>query len=140
MFFTAVLIGFEETLYEVSEGEPTVEVCAVVLSDNLGTEVTVDLQTSDGTALQPSDYATLQSVLTFSPSTSRQCRDISISDDGFYELDETFLGRLSSSRNGVLIRPDLRETTIQINDDDSMQFYSTTCRFKLLPKLCIIIS
>ena len=102
-------------------------------SDNLGTEVTVDLQTSDGTALSTSDYATLQSVLTFSPSTSRQCQDISISDDGFYELDETFLGRLSSSRSVVLIRPDLRETTIQINDDDSMQFCSTTCHFKLLP-------
>ena len=100
------------SLYEVSEGDATVEVCTVVLSDNLGTEVTLNLQTSDGTALQPSDYTTLQSVLTFSPSMLRQCRDISISDDGLYELDETFLGRLSSSRSVVLIRPDLRETTI----------------------------
>ena len=54
------------SLYEVSEA--TDEVCTVVLSDNLGTEVTLNLQTSDGTALSTSDYTTLQSVLTFSPS------------------------------------------------------------------------
>ncbi len=49
-FITGVTIGLEDTTFTVDEGE-LVEVCVILISGTLEREVTVTLQTSDGTAI-----------------------------------------------------------------------------------------
>ena len=50
--FPGVTIGFERTVYNMSEDQPTVDVCAFVLSGMIGPgrTVPVELQTQPGTA------------------------------------------------------------------------------------------
>ena len=50
--YTAITIGFSREQYSVTEGvDGTVEICAELLSGQLGTEITVPFSTVEGTAL-----------------------------------------------------------------------------------------
>ena len=50
--FTGVTIGFEETEYTVREGvDPTVQICAVLISGTLERGTIVTFSTSDGSAM-----------------------------------------------------------------------------------------
>ena len=51
MVYTGVTIGFEQTVYNVTEGvDASVEICAVLTTGTLEREAVVTFSTSDGTA------------------------------------------------------------------------------------------
>ena len=61
------------------------------------------------------DYNSITVTLTFSESTTRQCRDMAIIDDSTYEEDEMFSATLVSD-DDVELDPDSGVVTISDND------------------------
>ena len=87
----------------------------VTLSGSTARTVTVDYATMDGSAAAGADYASVSGTLTFAPGESSASIPVDIVDDETYELDETFLARLSSPVNAVIANG---EATGTILDDD----------------------
>ena len=79
--------------------------------------VTVDYETSDGTAEEPGDYTRRSGRLTFSPSGARtQTIRVTIRDDNIDENNEDFTLTLSNVSNATLGD---NEATGTITDDDT---------------------
>ena len=98
------------------------EVCAVVDQGEVGGDVVVNIQTSDGSALAGSDYTALPSTaaLTFVAPSTRACTNIDITNDQLFEIDEDFTATLTSpDTTRVTINAARDVTTVQITDDDS---------------------
>ena len=86
-----VYVNFTELSQTVSEGDGAATVC-VELEAEVESEVRVQLATDDGTARQPRDFDRTYKVLMFEPlGETRQCVDISITDDEILEDEEQFL-------------------------------------------------
>lgn len=115
-----VTVGFERSLYKVRENNDEVEVCAVIISGEIARDISVMFTIANNSAVSPQDYTALNTGLTFSAPSTRACVDINIVDDEIFEVDESFFGRLVSSDAEVNIDPDSQQTTVQINDEDSM--------------------
>ena len=96
-----------------SEGETMGFV--VTLSGSTARTVTVDYATADGSATAGADYASVSGTLTVAPGQSSATASVDIVDDEAYELDETFVVRLSSPVNAVVVTG---EATGTILDDD----------------------
>jgi hypothetical protein len=75
---------------------------AVRLSGASGRAVTVDYQTSDGTATAPADYATQIGGLTFLPGTTVQTVTVTVNADTVVEPVETFFVNLLDPTNALL--------------------------------------
>ena len=69
----------------------------------------------------PSDYSTLNRTLTFDASTPQIEVVVSVTDDDFLEINETFLSRLVLLTTEVSARVNLdpAEATTVIQDNDS---------------------
>ena len=79
--------------------------------------VTVDYETSDGTAEEPGDYTRRSGRLTFSPSGARtQTIRVTIRNDDIDENNENFTVTLSNASNATMGRD---EATGTITDDDT---------------------
>ena len=93
------------------------EVC-VTLEEESGFNVTVDLSTSDGSAVAPDDYTALpaNASLTIAAGDLQGCTTINIVDDGLDEAEETFTVQLSNVVNAT--PGDDSSVTIQILDND----------------------
>ena len=113
------MVGFQQPMYEVDENAVQVEVCAVIVNGEIAADVEVSLETADNSALAGSDYTALTTTLTFAAPSTRACENINIINDQMYEIDETFFGQLTSDNARVVIIPARRQTTIEINDEDS---------------------
>lgn len=81
-----------------------------------GQTVTVDYATSNGTASQPSDYASTTGTLTFAPNMTSQQINVPVSGDTSYEANETFSVTLSNQSVGVSLA-DATGTGTITNDD-----------------------
>jgi len=69
---------------------------AVVLSAPSGVTATVDYASSDGTATAGSDYTAVVGTLTFAPGATSARFTVPISDDLWYDPDETITLTLGS--------------------------------------------
>lgn len=88
----------------------------VSLSAASGQTVTVDYQTTDGTAVAPDDYAALTSTpLTFLPGETSKPVTVTVNGDAVSEPDETFTVDLSNPSNATLL--DGQGTGTITNDD-----------------------
>jgi len=87
----------------------------VSLSVASGRTVTVDYATANGTAAEPSDYASTSGTLTFNPGQTTKTVTVSINGDAINEADETFFVNLSGPTN-VVVSDGQGQGTI-INDD-----------------------
>ena len=132
-----VTISLEQSAYSVSESQGMVEVCANVTQGMLapGHSVSVQLSTVEGTAGRCSrrhilnhlnvfslsaedlDYSSVNSSLSFSASTTRQCVDITILADGLVEPDELFSVNLTPLSPAVILGTSM--ATVTITDSDS---------------------
>ena len=114
------MIGFEEVLYNGTEPSGEIQVVVGVLQGELSEDVAVRIYTEDGTALSPSDYTSVDMILTFSPTNNRITVTVSLEDDDIDEEDEFLIGRLeldpSSTQTSVQIQPE--EARLMILDDD----------------------
>jgi hypothetical protein len=99
----------------VGEGDGT-KTITVNLSQVMGSTVYVDYATSDGTATFPDDYDSASDTLTFEIGETSQTFDVTITDDGESEGDETIILTLSNANGAALGTPNTATLTIQ--DDD----------------------
>ncbi len=99
----------------VGEGAGTATV-TVNLSAASGQDVTVQFDTSDGTAAQPGDYTTVSQLLTITSGNTSTTQNITIADDGDVESSETINIALTSPTNATLGTPGTGTVTILDND------------------------
>jgi hypothetical protein len=90
-------------------------VFTVTLSAASSQTVTVDYQTSDGTATEGSDYLPGLGTIAFPPGTISKTLIVTIIGDRIFEPDETFFVNLSNPVNGTLV--DDQGLGIITNDD-----------------------
>ena len=117
-FHSGVTIGVQIPMYEVDEGNGTVEVCAILISGTLERTVTFTLSTQDGsaTSTDPLDFSAVLKNLTFDQMSSRQCLEIPIEDDDIVEEPERFTIVISEDDPDVDITTPTSVVTITDND------------------------
>ena len=107
----------------VTEGdEGTTEAIFTVLLDQATTNtVTVDYETSDGTAIAGEDYVAASGTLTFNANTTSQQISVSVNGDTSFEPDEQFTVSLTNPTNSNITTASAKAT---INNDDLSRFES----------------
>jgi hypothetical protein len=85
-------VCLENTFYQVSESGGMVEVCAILYGPNcpMNFAFDINLLTLDGSAVSPSDYGAMDTLLNFNELQMRSCVNMSIVDDAILEDDESF--------------------------------------------------
>ena len=126
---TGVLLDVEITVTDVS---PNVSVTpgtlsvdedagnaqlTVELSAEHSDTVTVEWETSDGTAVSGSDYTADSGMLSFSPGDTEKTISVAITDDSLDEGSETFTVTLSNPSNADL---GVSASTVAIVDNDTV--------------------
>ncbi|HEX8335291.1 MAG TPA: Calx-beta domain-containing protein, partial [Pyrinomonadaceae bacterium] len=120
-------LQFTAATYAVGEGGGSA-VISVSRTGSTENTVTVNYATSDGTAAQPSDYASASGTLTFGPGETEKTFSVTVNDDTLDEPDETVNLTLSSPGPGAVLGTQ-STATLTINDNDSqptLQFSSAT--------------
>ncbi|MEX2147519.1 MAG: Calx-beta domain-containing protein [Candidatus Rokuibacteriota bacterium] len=119
-FFVLQLDTGEPTLRlantRVTEGDAgtTQAVFTATLSAASAETVTVDMETSNGTA-KAADFVATTGRLTFAPGTVRQTFTVAVKGDTAVEADETFFATLTNPINATLKRA--RAKAILVDDD-----------------------
>ena len=115
-----VTVGFEESVYRVSESVGALELPVVVLGGSIGddTEIEVRYSVIAGTAEASSDYEIANGMLTLSSSMTSAI-EVLITDDSAFEYDETFTVVLDTTLVGVMLTAAVTEVTIE--DDDTVE-------------------
>jgi uncharacterized repeat protein (TIGR02543 family) len=108
-------VDFASSSYSVGENAGPA-VITVTLSAASSLTVTVDYNSTNGTAISGDDYITASGTLTFNPGITSQTFAVTISDDGFDETNETVTLNLSNVNNGTIGGND--PATLTITDDD----------------------
>ena len=98
------VISFSSSTYNINEAEITVPI-TVNLTNSSEYTVTVEYDTSDGTATAGQDYIIESGIIDFSPGVISETINIAILDDTFIELDETINFILKNPVNGSLGTP-----------------------------------
>ena len=102
----------------MTEGDGSIEVCAVLTSGSLERTVTFTLSTGDdsATSTDPVDFSAVAVELQFNETTSRACADIPITDDDRVELPENFTVEIRSDDPDLNFAPPTSTVTIIDND------------------------
>ena len=109
-------VDFGNAHYAVGEGAGTATI-TVELSKPYSLTVTVEYATSNGTAVAGSDYVTATGTLTFTPGTTMQSFDVTITDDVLYDPDETIILNLDNAVNAAISGGNT-PATLTITDND----------------------
>ncbi|NVJ46330.1 MAG: hypothetical protein HWE07_04355, partial [Cytophagia bacterium] len=116
----------DPTVSEGDAGSTTLSFTVSLNSASPGT-VTVDVETSDGSATAGSDYTALSSTtLTFSAGETSKTVDVTLTGDEVVELDETITLTLSNNTGASLISDNEGTGTITNDDQTSVEVFSTT--------------
>nr|MBC8184547.1 T9SS type A sorting domain-containing protein [candidate division KSB1 bacterium] len=112
-----------------NDAEPTISISDEIESENVGTmtfnvtlsgasasEIRVNYQTNDGTAIAPGDYTSTSGTLTFPSGTTSGVINVPIIDDEIDENSESFSLNLSNPVNATLA-DNKGNGTINDNDD-----------------------
>ena len=110
-------IGFASATSSVSEGAGKVQITVNRTGDISGAAA-VELTTSDGTAVQTSDYTISFATVFFAPGEASKTVDIFITDDGYSEGSETFTVGLTNPQGGFQIGG-IKTNTVTITDNDT---------------------
>ena len=109
-------IQFSAFTYTVGEATATATI-TVVRTGALGTPVTVDFATSDGTATAGADYTAVARTLTFAAGVASRTVTVPITNDTDDEANETVLLQLTNPGPGAILGA--RDTaTLTIVDND----------------------
>src|SRR5262249_6228330 len=109
---------FKTSTANVSESSPTVSLTVTRSGDTSGS-ASVDFQTSDGTALQKSDYSFSSGTVQFGPGETSKAITVSLTNDVFVEGSETFFVTLSNP-SGSFVVAGPNTVTVTITDDDTL--------------------
>ena len=120
LFYSAAVIGFEQTEYSGDESDGAIQVFVAVLQGELSGPVVVRISTMDGTALSGSDYESVSQNLLFDPDITRISVSVPILDDDIEENQETIRSSLvlesSDSGRAPNIEPSMALLFIVDND------------------------
>lgn len=111
------LMRFQQDSYDVAENAGAVEIVVERTNGSDG-EVTVGVDTFDGTATAGQDYPATAEIVTFADGETEKTISIPIFDNNTAEPDETFLAKLSVIAGAASVI-DPSTTTITILDDDT---------------------
>ena len=120
---TDVEVGFEPVTYSVGEASGTVELRVSVLSGDLTESVTLNYETSDGSAVAGTDYTLTTGTLTLSDTISSFTFTVTILEDIDVEPVQTFTVTLSVVDilpAGVALTSLVAVVTIIDNDEASV--------------------
>ena len=98
---TGTGVSFSNTDITVTEGTDAFAIFNVILTGNISENVTVDYTTSDGTALNSSDYTTETGTIIFTPSQNSFNIQVPITDDAIIEPAEAFTLVLSNVQSNL---------------------------------------
>jgi hypothetical protein len=121
------IVHFETPTYSANEADGNATI-TVTLDSPSGSSVTVDYNTSDGTAIEPGDYAATSGTLTFPAGSTSQTFAVNIVNDATGEDNETVNLALSNANNAQL-GPGGDTATLTIVDNEgtpSVQFNPTS--------------
>ena len=93
-------VGISANDAKVEENEGAVVAFAVTLSRGAAAALTVDYQTSDGSAQAGVDYTAASGTLSFAAGETSKTIEVEVLDDAHDEGEETFTLRLSNASNG----------------------------------------
>merc|ERR1711988_611535 len=113
---TEATLGFEEKAYSVLENCGSVKI-KVVRSGPMDQPVTVQFDTSDGTATGGEDYIHTAGTLQFKADEPEQTIEIEIIDDNEWQPDQHFFVRLFNPSEGLQIGVATAQVII-LNDDN----------------------
>ena len=151
------MIGFELESYNVTEGDPSVQLCASILQPtdlsllDPSFQVFVLFSVEDETAIckythapgcnkkiitscspsAPDDFENIATTLEFTFSATRRCVGVGIEDDNLLEDSEEFTARLSPDGPlppGLRLMPDAALVSIFDNDGKEMLLTQTCCQ------------
>jgi hypothetical protein len=118
-FIRKLLVGssiqFSAANYNVTE-DPTTALITVTRSGDSSVAVSVSYATSDGSALQTSDYSNTLGILTFAPGETSRTFTVPISEDSLVEGTETATLTLSNATSGAMLGA-TSTATLTILDD-----------------------
>ncbi len=109
-------LSFTNANYTVTEAGLKLNINVVRTGARL-TPVTVDFNTTDGTAGSTNDYRGTNGTLTFLPNVAFKTISIPIANDTIVDGNETFMVSLSNPQGGALLGS-LTNTTVTILDND----------------------
>ncbi|MCM2281543.1 MAG: hypothetical protein NDI61_06825, partial [Bdellovibrionaceae bacterium] len=104
----------------IAEGSPsgtTNAVLTITLSSLSSFTITTNYSTSDGTAIQPSDYTAATGTVTIAPGAGSGTLTVPVVQDSLSELDDIFSVTLSGGANYQVAGSDLAATVTITNDD-----------------------
>jgi hypothetical protein len=107
-------LSLSAATYSVNENGGSVDV--IVKRAGGSTPLSVDYMTSDGSAMNGSDYTAKTGTLSFNANETEKIINIPVINDALNESDETFNFKLSNPSNAVLGSPNAAVITIE--DDD----------------------
>ncbi len=110
-------IGFASATTSVSEGAGKVQITLTRTGDISGA-ASVDFSTTDGTAVQTSDYNIAFGTVAFAPGEASKTFNVFITDDGYMEPNETFTVSLGNPQGGFQVGG-ITGATVTITDNDA---------------------
>lgn len=108
---------FSRVSYSAAEDDGTFEVM-ILRSFGAAGQVSVNLASSNGTAMVNSDYEVVNSTLVFEEGVKNQTLSVVVMDDAIEEQVEQFSLTLSNPNNGALLGSP-SNVTVTINDNDA---------------------
>jgi CSLREA domain-containing protein len=111
-------IQFTASALTVNEGAGAINVTVTRTGDLSADGLSVDYETSDGSASGRSDYTDAFGTLHFGQGESSKTFSVFITDDAFIEGEETFTIKLSNPRGDAAIGA-RATTTVTISDNDN---------------------
>ena len=108
---------FSRVSYTAAEDVGTFDVM-VIRSFGAAGQVSVNLTSSNGTAIVNSDYQVVNSTLVFEEGIKNQTISVVVMDDAIEEQAEQFMLTLSNPNNGALLGAP-SNVTVTINDNDA---------------------
>jgi hypothetical protein len=116
-----VTVGFDQRDYTVREDGRQLEMCVTVRDGmQLGTNLTVHLESETGTAEENKDYINLSRDLTLSPTTPEQCVSIDIIDDTAFEENEMIAMSVSLAEVQERVQISPQSANVFITDNDEL--------------------
>jgi hypothetical protein len=117
--------ALDSTSYVIGEEAGAALINVFRGTDNTNSAVTVDVTTSDLTAINGLDYLALTSTLTFAPGETIKQVSIPILNDGVKEPNKNFRVRLSNPTGGAVLGPSPAATVAILDNDPGVGFESS---------------
>ena len=121
---SGISIGFDPP-YTVTEGDGSIEVCAVLISGSLERTVTLNFTLSTGddsaTSTDPVDFSAVAVDLQFDKMNTRVCIEILVTDDSIVEDRESFVLTIRSNDERLTVDNMRGTSTVLIIDNDRVE-------------------